>query len=106
MFVTIHGESARNGIGGTVKRPLARAGLHTAGDNHILASHQAFIWAPMNILGVFMLQVQTLLSILLVLITISVLKTTTAQLKPHQEHDHTIHLFLLTKANSDEKTVM
>ena len=39
-----------------------------------------------------MLQAQALLSTL----TISVLKTAAAQGKPYQEHDHTIHLFILT----------
>ena len=52
FFATSHGKSPCDGIGGTVKRLVARASLHAATTNHILTAHQLFQWSESNITGI------------------------------------------------------
>jgi len=52
FFATSHGKSPCDGIGGTVKRLVARASLHAAVGNQILNAAQMFEWAVSNISGI------------------------------------------------------
>jgi hypothetical protein len=52
FFATSHGKSPCDGIGGTVKRLVARASLQATVDNHILTAIQMFNWASEHIDGV------------------------------------------------------
>ena len=52
FFATSHRKSPCDGIGGTVKRLVARASLHAAIGNQILNAAQMFEWAVANISGI------------------------------------------------------
>lgn len=52
FFATSHGKSPCDGIGGTVKRLVARASLQATTSNQILNPHQMFKWATANISGI------------------------------------------------------
>lgn len=52
FFATSHGKSPCDGIGGTVKRLVARTSLQAANSNHILTPEQLFEWAAVNITGI------------------------------------------------------
>lgn len=49
FFLTSHGKSPCDGLGGTVKRLVARASLQATVDNHILTPHDVYIWAQQHI---------------------------------------------------------
>jgi hypothetical protein len=49
FFVTSHGKSASDGVGGTLKRLAARATLHHLYDGQIIISHQMYEWAQFSI---------------------------------------------------------
>ena len=55
FFATSHGKSPCDGIGGTVKRLVARASLQATTLNHILCAKELFLWAKANISGIEML---------------------------------------------------
>ncbi len=55
FFATSHGKSPCDGIGGTVKRLVARASLQATTVNHILCAKELFLWAKANISGIEML---------------------------------------------------
>ena len=59
FFATSHGKSPCDGIGGTVKRLVARASLQACVDNHIQTAKQMFQWATENISGVMFFYVDT-----------------------------------------------
>lgn len=59
FFATSHGKSPCDGIGGTVKRLVARASLQATDNNHILTPHQMYEWANGNIENVKFLYVST-----------------------------------------------
>lgn len=52
FFATSHGKSSCDGIGGTVKRLVARASLQAATTDQILTPQQLFEWAVANIHGI------------------------------------------------------
>ena len=52
FFATSHGKSPCDGIGGTVKRLVARASLQATLDNHILTATDLYKWASAHIAGV------------------------------------------------------
>lgn len=52
FFATSHGKSPCDGIGGTVKRLVARASLQAATSNQILNPCQMFKWVTANISGI------------------------------------------------------
>jgi len=52
FFATSHGKSPCDGIGGTVKRLVARSSLQATNSNHILTAEQLFEWATVNITGI------------------------------------------------------
>jgi len=52
FFATSHGKSACDGIGGTVKRLVARASLQRETTGQILTSQQLFDWAVDHITGI------------------------------------------------------
>ena len=52
FFATSHGKSPCDGIGGTVKRLVARASLQAATDGHILNASKMYDWSSRNIPGV------------------------------------------------------
>jgi hypothetical protein len=52
FFATSHGKSPCDGIGGTVKRLVARASLQAATTDQILTPEQLFHWAVANIHGI------------------------------------------------------
>ena len=59
FFATSHGKSPCDGIGGTIKRLVARASLQATTGNHILNAKELFSWAKANISGIEMLFVST-----------------------------------------------
>ena len=52
FFATSHGKSPCDGIGGTVKRLVARASLQATLQHQILTPHQMYDWATKNIPGI------------------------------------------------------
>jgi len=52
FFATSHGKSPCDGIGGTVKRLVARASLQATTSNQILNPDQMFKWVTANISGI------------------------------------------------------
>ena len=52
FFATSHGKSPRDGIGGTVKRLVARASLQATVDHHILTAREMFKWCEEHIMGI------------------------------------------------------
>ena len=52
FFATSHGKSPCDGIGGTVKRLVARASLQATVDNHILTARDMFKWSEEHIRGI------------------------------------------------------
>ena len=52
FFATSHGKSPCDGIGGTVKRLVARASLQATEKNHILSPIKMYNWAKENITGI------------------------------------------------------
>ena len=52
FFATSHGKSPCDGIGGTVKRLVARASLQATVNNQILTPHDMYSWARNNIHGI------------------------------------------------------
>ncbi len=52
---TSHGKSPCDGIGGTVKRLVARASLQAITVNHIICAKELFLWAKAKISGIEML---------------------------------------------------
>lgn len=52
FFATSHGKSACDGIGGTVKRSVARASLQATTENQILTPQDLFAWVNTNIHGI------------------------------------------------------
>ena len=59
FFATSHGKSPCDGVGGTIKRLVARASLQATTGNHILNAKELFSWAKANISGIEMLSVST-----------------------------------------------
>jgi hypothetical protein len=59
FFATSHGKSPCDGIGGTIKRLVARASLQATTGNYILNAKQLFSWAKANISGIEMFFVST-----------------------------------------------
>lgn len=59
FFATSHGKSPCDGIGGTVKRLVARASLQATTTGHILTPRQMFEWASNNIKGIKFLYIST-----------------------------------------------
>ena len=52
FFATSHGKSPCDGLGGTIKRLVARASLQAVTNNQILTPSQMFTWANQNIKGI------------------------------------------------------
>ena len=52
FFATSHGKSPCDGIGGTVKRLVARASLQATVDHHILTAREMFKWCEEHIMGI------------------------------------------------------
>ncbi len=52
FFATSHGKSPCDGIGGTVKRLVARASLQATDNKHILTPQDLYNWASLNIQGI------------------------------------------------------
>jgi len=52
FFATSHGKSPCDGIGGTVKRLVARASLQATSSNQILTPQELYTWASKNISGI------------------------------------------------------
>ena len=52
FFATSHGKSPCDGVGGTVKRLVARASLQATVEGHILTPFQMFNWATTHISGI------------------------------------------------------
>ena len=52
FFATSHGKSPCDGIGGTVKRLVARASLQAIVDHHILTPNEMYEWSHKNIEGI------------------------------------------------------
>ena len=59
FFATSQGKCPCDGIGGTIKRLVARASLQATTGNHILNAKELFSWAKVNISGIKMLFVST-----------------------------------------------
>ena len=59
FFATSHGKSPCDGIGGTVKRLVARASLQATTDKQILTPQELFSWCVKNIQGISFLYVST-----------------------------------------------
>ena len=55
FFATSHGKSPSDGIGGTIKRLVARGSLQATTGNYILNPKELFSWASGNISGIEML---------------------------------------------------
>ena len=52
VFATSHGKCPCYGIGGIVKRLVARVSLQAIERNHIFSLYQMFTWAKSNIKGI------------------------------------------------------
>ena len=52
FFATSHGKSPCDGIGGTVKRLVARASLQATVDHHILTAREMLKWCEEHIMGI------------------------------------------------------
>ena len=91
FFATSHGKSSCDGIGGTVKRLVARASLQAATAEQILTPPDLFLWAVTNIHGIkFFLSLQMLSKVTKAHL---LLRSDIPLFKQFQVPDHITHLY-------------